>query len=766
MSAPGTPPSPLPAGSLAEARLPPRVRAVLEALMRVASDQFERRLEATLQAFEQQLFRLADHARNPAAESGYMRTLRDMRLARADLVPRFMLGLETALAALERTPGVDADAAPPPATGKLALVATDDVDADLVLDEIVQRGESRAGLPLHLLGQRFGVLAAAPAFDSARLPLGPRVVCGVLRDASAALQLPPDAQQLLLRTFERKVMDDYGELAELFNATLADEGILPALTHVPLRVRPSPAPDAAPARREAAPGAAAGPARDGVQAERDPERAHAAWHGDPAAAAADAEVEAAFETLQDLLARRRADGGPAGGGARRGAPASATAGGGVAATSQVLHLLEQLRTALAVSGTQAASISELRGALVDRMRAAHGPDATLSRQDSDAFDLLDMFYERIGRDVRTESLAAELLRRLQLPILRTALTDRGFFSRPQHPARRLLNTVAESGARWLDQDGADPALLAPIERAVEHVVQRAHEDPQAFEAGNHVLDQALQAQARRSEVAERRHVEAARGREKLEIARRLAADEIARAIGARSPPGFVHALLEQAWADALTLSALRHGSDSDQWRQMQQATERIVAASCDGAIPADGKLAGEVQAALAQVGYHADEAGAIARRLTHPGEGDDDAPRTQLAASLKSRARLGGDPAQPRAAEAPPPRTPDEEAQYQRVRTLPFGTWIEFVTNQQGDVLRKRLSWYSLVTDNALFVNLRGQRAGEQSLDALARLLARGQARVVTPERARLVDRAWQATLATLRSLAGRDARNEGEATP
>ena len=94
--------------------------------------------------------------------------------------------------------------------------------------------------------------------------------------------------------------------------------------------------------------------------------------------------------------------------------------------------------------------------------------------------------------------------------------------------------------------------------------------------------------------------------------------------------------------------------------------------------------------------------------------------------------------------------------QYERVSELPFGTWIEFVSNQQGDVVRKRLSWYSKVTGHALFVNLRGQRVGEQSLDSLARMLARGQARVVTIERARLVDRAWQATLGTLRGLARR----------
>jgi len=96
------------------------------------------------------------------------------------------------------------------------------------------------------------------------------------------------------------------------------------------------------------------------------------------------------------------------------------------------------------------------------------------------------------------------------------------------------------------------------------------------------------------------------------------------------------------------------------------------------------------------------------------------------------------------------------------LRTLPFGTWFEFTTNQQGDVRRQRLSWYSLITDNALFVNQRGQKVGEHSLDALARLMAHGQVRIVTEDKGRLIDRAWQATLRTLRSLAGSPVENAG----
>ncbi|HST45483.1 MAG TPA: DUF1631 family protein, partial [Luteimonas sp.] len=173
--------------------------------------------------------------------------------------------------------------------------------------------------------------------------------------------------------------------------------------------------------------------------------------------------------------------------------------------------------------------------------------------------------------------------------------------------------------------------------------------------------------------------------------------------------------------------------------------------------PPDPALASHVEAALAQVGYHGDEATVIAQRLTS-GRGDDEgdpASRTELAMKLKARTRLGEDAAKARRPTLPP-RTPDEQARYEQLRVIPFGTWIEFVINQQGDVVRRRLSWFSPLTDNALFVNQRGQRVGEHSLDALARMMAANQARIVTADRGRLVDRAWQAAMGALRSFAGR----------
>ena len=126
-----------------------------------------------------------------------------------------------------------------------------------------------------------------------------------------------------------------------------------------------------------------------------------------------------------------------------------------------------------------------------------------------------------------------------MPVVRAAVQDRSFFVRDQHPARELLNSVAESGATWLADDDADPQLVTRLEQAVDRVVEEYDGDESVFERANREVQEHYRAQARKAEVSERRQVEAARGRDRLETAKRKAAETIAARLGGRKPPQFV-----------------------------------------------------------------------------------------------------------------------------------------------------------------------------------------------------------------------------------
>lgn len=773
--------------TLATAGLPRRVRKTLEHALSLVSEELDPALGVLLNEFEQELFRLADLARNPGSESGYMQTLRTFRMNRADLVPQFMLELEASLCAIRQPAVVVATPAAASAASfhSLSLVEDAVMDEDTVLREIASRQEGRANLSLHLLGQRFGVLAGSPAFDAERIPLGPQALCRAMRNASKALQISHDSRLLLYRLFDRHVMVLFARVLDKLDAAIASEGILPGLTYVPMRARSS-----APAGAAVSSGLAEGdlsgergtyrgsgggggssggggsgggsggfrggsaestdPQAPGNRPAMDPQRPHTAWMGEQPSGLDDANEAASYAKLQQLLSGRRELLGKL----RPVQPGDESAR---LSTDDVVRALASLQLQPQSPTGSARSLMEIKQTLLAQARQQRGAHAALSESDSDTFELLHMLYGHLEAETRSDAPSAALIRRLQVPLLRVALQEPAFFVRGQHPARQLLNTVAESGAKWLDADDFDPQLLLPLQQAVSHVVEHYDGDSAVFESSNQQLQGHLQAQVRKAEMLERRHVEAARGKEKLEVAKRRASRTLVDVCGDQRLPKFSRALLNQAWADVLTLTLLQQGEESEEWRRQVDATRRIVAACGRNDTPPDPALATHVEGALAQVGYHGDEAAVIAQRLTS-GRGDDEgdpASRTELAMKLKARTRLGEDAAKARRPTLPP-RTPDEQARYEQLRVIPFGAWIEFVINQQGDVVRRRLSWFSPLTDNALFVNQRGQRVGEQSLDALARMMAANQARIVTADRGRLVDRAWQAAMGALRSFAGR----------
>ncbi|WP_395792603.1 DUF1631 domain-containing protein [Aquimonas sp.] len=825
---------------LSQRALPKRVRQLLEGVLKFSSDELERGLRATLDETEQQLFKLADQARSGDIQASCFEALREIKRGRADLIPRFLIALESALATLKDPPaapslGGDDDRL---AFGELALVADVELEQNMLLGEISSRAEVRHSLPLFLLGQRFGVVAGRPAFEAERLPVGPRALCTFLRMAVATLDLSNEYRLLIYRQFERQVMGLIGSLFEALNSYLAREKVLPHLAYTPNRskqpaaARPAekaaekstdkldkPAEPAAEPRTEgkaqpswrsfgaapagqappvAAQGFAAEPASPRVPAggpmhadaggfatpaSGPPQsgggyegpRPYTAWPGTASSEPMDLGTEAGgggdakmFDMLRDLLAGRRALLGKLG--SNQGKP-PANAHTATRDDVQAVLALLQAREPVPVmveGKPTARSLTHLKQDLLAQLRQVTPPgmSPTLGAEESDVLELMTLLYEHILRDIKQSSPVAGLLTKLQVPLLRVAMSDKGFFTRRQHPARQMLNVVAETGTSWLvDADEADRGLLEKISVLVDKASHDYMGDSSVFEGLVSDLQQQMQTLARKAEVAERRHVEAARGKEKLELARISAENAISERLAGKRVPRFLATLLQQAWTDVLALSLLRGGEESPLYRQQLDIAEQLIEIGGGQNVPpaVSNHLREDIERSLIKVGYHDGDAGAITGRLL--ASGDDPEPegegntRTELAMKLKSRVRLGQTPdavvVETPATPPLPPLTDEQRAQFDRIRHLPFGTWFEF-TESDGSSVRRRMSWFSTVTGNALFVNHRGQRAAEHSLEWLARELHAGRVKIVMAEEGTVIDRAWQSIMGALKSFSQR----------
>lgn len=736
---------------LAASDLPPRVRELLGALIGLCRQTLAAPLILTVEALEQTLLHDADRARNPQLQAELMAQRGQLHAFSGHFADRMLDAVADALIRLrEPTAHFSTGSTPPPLPGMLGLSLVDEheVDRDLLLTEMVRRETLRSTNTLNLLGQRLGVLAAAPAFEADTLPLAPQALCAMLRRIAEQDSLAVDVQLALYRSFERQVLERLGDILDRANALLAQHGVLPGLVYTPYLARSSSTRriitqsvgggrTTQPAKRAAAP--------------------LTGWNGSAPAGSWSSLVQDAFQDDST---------------------AGAALPGLTTSTGSALHaLLQQARHAsaapadrdavpsaavdavlarLQAQSSAATGVADLQAAVVAQLRSEHGTQAQLGSHDRDSLDLLRMLMQQVQQQQRPDPVPAALLARLQVPLARAAMADPGFFVRDEHPARELLNQIAEVGANWLGDDDVDPQLLQRMAQSVQGLLGQDARAPEAFASANEDVQQHQRAAAHRAELAERRHVEAARGKERLELARRQASAQIDQCCDAQEPPRFVQTLLRQAWADALTLTRLRHGDDSPQWQERLQQTQRIAAVTAqpvDAPGGTDATLAAEVEAALLQVGYHAEEAAAVARRLATPGGEDESTSRTELSARLKARARLGEHAGTAAGTTPATPRSSAEEAAYQQLSSLPFGSWFDIDTGD-GTLRRQRLSWYSLLTGHALLVNPRGQKIADTDLDTLARQISAGQAQLVTEDKARLVDRAWEASLGALRALA------------
>lgn len=375
---------------LAASDLPPRVRELLGALIGLCRQTLAAPLILTVEALEQTLLHDADRARNPQQQAELMAQRGQLHAFAGHFADRMLDAVADALARLrEPISGVSTSAGPPALPGMLGLSLVDEheVDRDLLLTEMVRRETLRSTNTLNLLGQRLGVLAAAPAFEADTLPLAPQALCAMVRRIAEQDALSVEVQLALYRSFERQVLERLGDILDRANALLAQCGVLPGLVYTPYLARSSSTRriitqsvgggrTTQPAKRTAAPltgwngSAPAGSWSSLVQ--------DAFHEGGAAGPATPGVTTSTGSALHELLQQ-----------ARQGSPAPADSGAvPSAAVDAVLARLQAQSSA-------ATGVADLQAAVVAQLRSEHGAQAQLGSHDRDNLDLLRMLMQQV-----------------------------------------------------------------------------------------------------------------------------------------------------------------------------------------------------------------------------------------------------------------------------------------------------------------------------------------------------------------------------------
>jgi hypothetical protein len=706
------------------------------------------------------LFDLAKKAENSTIQKVYFDGMREVRKQRHPAERQFLEGMTQEFSQFAQARGRSTEVES--AKVGLALLDEKDLEETLAVSSMIDKSTHQLAHHLYTIEQRLSVLVGGNKITERNNPISPRAVCQSFQSTLLGQDIDVNIKLLMLKLFEKNVMAELDVLYEEINEHLVAAGILPELKY----------PSAARQRSENA---------DSTQNpdRRQPAAARSAAEVQSAAAIAEAELRIElYHTVRTLLSSRRAQ--------LSGDYAAPT--GPAFATNDLVNALSLLQSqGMAVAPdaaldptTQWVPMMQIKQELVGQLRqlGAGVHQHQVAEVDEDTIDLVGMLFEFILQDRNLPTQMQALLARLQIPYLKCAILNKELFAQKDHPARQLLDELAQAGLSWAGESDRDGHFYNKVKSIVESLLKDFSDDLHVFERLLQDLREFLGSSRKRAEVAELRASEAARGRERLQAARQAAASEVLARIGSKMLPDVIRHILTRPWANVLVLILLRQGEGSNPWKTSLRVVDALVWAAQPKASDAErdrlrsmipdmeralrhgltmvayhehdmqelmAELSGFYQAQLsgnphliaAAVAVSKPVTDSVAPKSEEPGTGRDENFVDELARQ-----------AEPAVAEDSSD-TQLHDQFYEAARAIKVGVWVEFRHDATRSE-RAKLSWISPISHKYLFVNRKGLKVADKTVWVLAAELR--DARAVLLEDVPLFDRALDAIVARLKT--------------
>ncbi len=734
-----------------------------QALKSVLSDAFDKADDA--------LFELADRASTNVDQTAYFDAMRELRLRRKSMVLSVLQYVSRAFNDLGRfTPRDSGGSLDALDQDSLSLVDHDELEQQVAVDNLVNKLRNRHAETIRLLTVRVRHLVPDIALEDSQMPLSPEVICGGIGEACADLDIDIRAKLVVLKLFDRLLVDTLGGFYQDANRTLVAEGVLPDMKRPPV-------PRAGGLGSPRSPGATPGHST-GASAGAD-DAAHTGRHP-------------TFSELSALLHQ--------GGVAGPGVSAASSPGAAVLDTDALMVRLNDIQSQAV--GWEADQVVPLRQQLGPVLQNEGGQSLQVGQVDSDVINLVSMLFDFILEDRQLHPVMKALIGRLQIPVLKVALSDKNFFNRGGHPVRKLLNELALSAIGWSEKKaGQRDPLKDKIESVVERVLHEFTDNVELFDELLKDFSHFMDLDRRRRELVEQRLRDAEEGRARQEQASEMARGVIADLTTDRDIPEPVRSLLDEAWNRYLQWVHLREGEDSERWAEARALTEKLVW-SVDPrpvtehtrtdllrAIPA---IVDDLRKALQEISWDPFATDSAIRDLelahvdvfqrlvtTAPAAPDpepditlpEEPPQALAEPETTPEDSPGGETAQtepvanksvatepvaeaapqpqPDAAEAGASPTPAIAPEWlERADSLRVGSWIELTRDDSK--VRCKLAAFIKATGKYIFVNRSGSKVAEYQREQLAEALAAGD--ITMLDDGLIFDRALESIIDNLRN--------------
>jgi len=334
--------------------------------------------------------------------------------------------------------------------------------------------------------------------------------------------------------------------------------------------------------------------------------------------------------------------------------------------------------------------------------------------------------------------------RLQVPVLKAAMIDRDFFLSAEHPARRLVDTLAQASVAWAPEKGETDPLYVRIENTVKRVLTEFEDDLDLFgelllEFTEFLFETEQQIQGRIEPAANQE-----RQGESYEQA--LAhADELVHARINAMPEGmrlasFLTPFLISQWREVLARAWQTSESDPQQWENALKTMDQLIWSTLPKTQPDERRqlvavlpgLVRSLNEGLDAIGWNDKERSTFTQRLitthmlairmTQVPIADTAAAELEESAGQEAMQKLDARLAAQLSGEG------DEFDTL--AQSLARGAWFDF-DFETGTQHRCRLSWVSPMRTRLLFTNRDGFDAFVRSEREVAALLREGRLSVI-----------------------------------
>ncbi|WP_426414823.1 DUF1631 domain-containing protein [Aestuariirhabdus sp. LZHN29] len=805
----------------------PRFQQLIQACRKITMNSTASALAQMFENIDDALFDAAEKAENNSIQTMFFDSMREIRLKRPQAERIFhqeisqlftdFIELKSTTSEPEESQEIDAE--------DMSLVQNEAYEESLVVTNMATKVNGRCTEALYALNQRLAIVINGIKVTDDTNPVSAKKVATSFCKALEALETHKRIQEILFRLFDEYVMTELDKIYDDLNKRLIQADVLPNLKfsarqyaesqgarkHLDLSeagkeeadneaAEQSPAPTPPPGQhppsgQQQIPEATSSPQRHPAPPNTGPLASNIPQNYDnsiPEDAAMDGTVymdpavsDQLFSAISDLITTRRVNNMPLEipEANFRSVHAFSPPEEGQApySTDDLLSALTALQKQNIDSDgtpfTTPQTVNAFKDNLVKHLNDEGASNRNISPEDADIIDLVGMLFDFILDDENLPDICKTALSHLHTPYLKIALTDKEMFVRHQHPARRLLNSMAQAAVLWAPDEQNDRGVLAKIQYVVQRVIKDYSGDIELFNELIKDFNGFINLLKRQSEIIERRAVEATKGRDRLLAARKKSRATLESRIRDQQPPkATVHFLLS-AWNDVLVFVLLRHGEDGEAWQRAINITDDIFW-SVDPKYSIDEKdLLKEKQPHLiTNIKQHLINLG---------GHQEEDIKGLVKPLVLCQRAALRAEQGKP--LETPEPQAVEQQIEEAAVATLggihieeedldqdedsgnvdvdpelitrlkqvEFGTWFDFVQGDQS-MMRLKLSWFSPTTLNYMFVDGAGNKAAVKPIFTLATELTIGTARFAQIERAPLMDRAMDKIHTILKLFMGK----------